>query len=170
VPVLSRKLYIVVAACSIAVNIILLYSFRREIYHFFRPDKKLSLATPAASGLDTNYSAYFSYDSVGSIAFVPITPTAQALPGQLITKPGIYKAGDQCAVLDRQGLYRFVQADLTVQHRIVYQDDLKSLLSAICWIHTHGFTDNKLDNAGRNKESMKGTHYSSLMATMMRTA
>lgn len=63
------------------------------------------------------------------------------LPGELIIRSGIYNYEGNRYSLSEEALYRFVSPEVGNSQRIVYDGDLESLLSSICWIVTHGNTD-----------------------------
>jgi len=74
---------------------------------------------------------------------LPVAGHAADLPPTLVIPPGRYRVHGKSYALKRQGLYRFLFPGHGNQQRIVYQDDVPSLLSAICWICSHGSRDNK---------------------------
>jgi len=77
------------------------------------------------------------------------------ISNQLIIKPGTYKFQDNNYSLDKEGLYRFILPGTLNMQRIVYKDDVDALLSAMCWIVSHGNSDNKKSN---NRISNKALH------------
>lgn len=153
-----KRLYLFIAICSIAVNMLLVYAYRKDIRSHFIKNKRASYGI-ANNVIDHNYSTYFCDDSTGNILFVTKKDNAQPLPEQLIIAPGIYNIDDKTVDMEREGLYRFVYTDLHAKQFIVYKHQLNSLLSAICWIHTHGENDNKLTNEQRTKKAMSGKLY-----------
>ena len=153
-----KRLYLFVAISSIAVNMLLVYAYRKDIRSRLIKNKSHPYGI-ANNVIDHNYSTYFCYDSTGNIPFVTRRDTAQPLPEQLIIAPGIYNIDDKTVNMEREGLYRFVYTDLHAKQFIVYKHQLNSLLSAICWIHTHGENDNKLTNEQRTQKAMSGKLY-----------
>ena len=72
---------------------------------------------------------------------------AANLPSTLVISPGRYRVHGRTYHLDHEGLYRFIIPGQDNQQRIVYQGDVFSLLSAICWICSHGARDNARTHA-----------------------
>jgi hypothetical protein len=68
------------------------------------------------------------------------------IPNQLVIQPDVYDFSGDCYSLNSEGLYRFLLPGKVNAQRIVYQNDLDALLSAISWITTHGNSDNKKSN------------------------
>ena len=67
------------------------------------------------------------------------------LPNDLVIEKGAYNFYNKTYDLKEEGVYRFVYPEKINQQRIVYEKDLDSLLSAICWISSHGNTDDGKD-------------------------
>ena len=65
------------------------------------------------------------------------------LPAQLIISKGKYMFSNKIYDLDKEGLYRFIHPGVTNEQRIVFENNLDSLLSSIAWIHSHGNKDDK---------------------------
>lgn len=65
----------------------------------------------------------------------------------LILPKGMYKIGDHCYSLEKEGLYRIFSFDGYQRQFIVFDNDLFALISAMSWIITHGNLDNKLEFA-----------------------
>ena len=65
------------------------------------------------------------------------------LPEDLIIKRGHYRFSGKEYLLTDEGLYRFVLPGRINLQRIVYDDDVDALLSAISWIGTHGYSDDE---------------------------
>ncbi len=68
---------------------------------------------------------------------------AEILPDQLVIKPGVYQVKGRVYNLNKEGLYRFIQPGDENLQRIVYQKDVISFVSALCWIHSHGTIDDE---------------------------
>ena len=65
------------------------------------------------------------------------------LPSQLIISKGKYMFSNKIYDLDKEGLYRFIHPGVINEQRIVFENNLDSLLSSIAWIHSHGNKDDK---------------------------
>jgi len=87
------------------------------VYHALNEDIKFINATSSDSGLQ--------------------------LPDKLIISKGVYNFFKKDYTLKEEGLYRFIYPGHINQQRIVYENDLNSLLSAICWVSSHGNSDDK---------------------------
>lgn len=86
---------------------------------------------------------------------------SQEIASQLIISPGIYNFSGNKYSLNEEGLYRFILPPRVNAQRIVYQNDLDALLSAISWIATHGNSDNKKSNSELSDKAL----YSKLFIT-----
>lgn len=78
---------------------------------------------------------------------VPVDPIieggkAAALPDDLLMAPGAYRLGDKVYALEEEGLYRILQPMCGNRQRIVFRDNLDALVSAVCWMHSHGNSNN----------------------------
>lgn len=71
------------------------------------------------------------------------TENSQSLPNSLIIKKGNYQFENKNYELRDEGLYRFIFPTKSNQQRIVFEEDIEALLSSICWIFTHGNSDDK---------------------------
>lgn len=67
-----------------------------------------------------------------------------SLPNALVIPPGNYRFLDQTYRLKKEGLYRFIDPYGENHQRIVFEQDVHALLSALAWITTHGERDNSL--------------------------
>ena len=76
------------------------------------------------------------------------------LPASLIISKGNYQFHGKTYRLDREGLYRFIFPVDENQQRIVYESNLDSLLSSICWIFSHGNIDDGEDFSYVNKKAL----------------
>ena len=74
---------------------------------------------------------------------VPPSPAGPGLPlpPTLIVPPGVYRFQGRDYDLAREGLYRFLQPPKETQQRLVYRQDVGALLSAVCWLHSHGYRE-----------------------------
>lgn len=79
-----------------------------------------------------------------------------ALPDQLVIGPGCYNIDSRCYKMEQEGLLRYLNAPKRNEQRIVYQGDVTSLLSAICWISSHGQRFDSLSNQELTAQAMKG--------------
>lgn len=66
------------------------------------------------------------------------------LPDDLIIKPGLYQFDNNSYQLTQEGLYRFMIPEKKNQQRIVYTNNISTLLSSISWLVTHGESDDGL--------------------------
>ena len=65
------------------------------------------------------------------------------LPQTLVIPPGLYRFYGHAYALKKEGLYRFMFPSREDQQRIVYRKDIEALVSALCWINTHGVRDDQ---------------------------
>lgn len=70
------------------------------------------------------------------------TDNINTLPNKLIIAPGIYEIFERTYHLKSEGLYRFLNPEISNAQRIVYKNDIDALLSSIAWIASHGNADN----------------------------
>ena len=68
------------------------------------------------------------------------------IPNELIMPAGAYNFLGSHYLLQDEGLYRFFLPGKINVQRIIYKNDLDSLLSSISWIVTHGNSDNRKSN------------------------
>jgi len=71
---------------------------------------------------------------------------ANEIPSELIIPAGTYDFLGSHYLLQDEGLYRFFLPGKINVQRIIYKNDLDSLLSSISWIVTHGNSDNRKSN------------------------
>lgn len=74
------------------------------------------------------------------------------LPNELVIEKGIYNFYNKTYDLKEEGIYRFIFPETTNQQRIVYEKNLDSLLSAICWVSSHGNIDDEKDFSEINRK------------------
>ena len=86
---------------------------------------------------------------------------SQSLPNSLIIKKGNYQFENESYELRDEGLYRFIFPTKSNQQRIVFEENIEALLSSICWIFTHGNSD---DNKSYVEIQQKALH-SKIFAT-----
>jgi len=85
-----------------------------------------------------------------------ISETAKInIPNHLIIESGTYTFIDKNYSLDKEGLYRFVLINGVNEQRIVYKNNIDSLLSAISWIVSHGNSDAQKTNIELSKKALK---------------
>lgn len=65
----------------------------------------------------------------------------QPIPEDLIIQPGTYTFGNKSFKMEKEGLYRLFEIKKSHIQRIVYKKDIWALISALCWIHSHGSRD-----------------------------
>ncbi|MBS1772877.1 MAG: hypothetical protein JST82_08450 [Bacteroidetes bacterium] len=95
------------------------------------------------SKIQGKYSCYLYNDTINDIIISTVKENTPFLPQQLIIQPGIYKAGNNAIDMRKEGLYRIIFPEKNNYQIIVYNHNLRALLSALAWIHTHGDIDNK---------------------------
>lgn len=98
--------------------------------------QKLPLSRPS---VDRPVAFYFQGENVEEVT--SSQDEGNPLPEELMIKPGLYQIYGQNYDLSKQGLYRFLNPTKENEQRIVYQDDLPALMSAIAWITSHGLAD-----------------------------
>lgn len=104
--------------------------------------------------------AYFAlFDNIEIIN--PSSTHSADLPESLVIPSGKYSFYNKTYDLKKEGLYRFVFPGKENQQRIVYQKNIDALLSGICWIYSHGNSD---DEKNYNQLTNKALH-SKLFAT-----
>jgi hypothetical protein len=82
-------------------------------------------------------------DQVTRLEPAPV-PFALPLPNTLIISPGVYSFQGNVYRLKEAGLYRFYLVGKEYQQRIIFDGNIKALLSALSWISAHGDIDNAL--------------------------
>lgn len=98
---------------------------------------------PSASrrpSIDRPIAYYFRGTEVREISSSE-SNQGETLPDELIISPNSYQTYGQIYNLDQEGLYRFLDPPNSNQQRIVYQDNIEALMSAISWIASHGLAD-----------------------------
>jgi hypothetical protein len=140
----KRRIILCIAIISIAANTFLLAMFKNDIKKMIVP-KNHSKATQVNSHIHKKYSSYQYCDTIYDITLLHQgVHEVELLSPQLIVKPGVYKIGDDVVDMRKEGLYRIIVLNNDNYQVIAYEKDLKALLSALAWIHTHGDVDNKL--------------------------
>jgi hypothetical protein len=135
---------------SIIINLCLVYLFRLEIIASLKSYKNNDFKP-----IDTRVF-YYSFDSFEEVSLKLKGNSCGELNDSLIVKPNIYKIGNSCVNLGKEGLYRILNSDGSIKHVIVFQSDLYQLLSSISWIVTHGNEHNKLDFNEKQAQATKG--------------
>jgi hypothetical protein len=73
----------------------------------------------------------------------PSAGKAANLPRRLVIPPGRYRVHGKVYDLKVEGLYRLIDPMRDNQQRIVYRKNPLALISALCWLQTHGNRDDK---------------------------
>ena len=84
----------------------------------------------------------FHLDATGVRNLQPVTGTGEDLPDALVLPPGTYTVHGRTYDATAEGLYRFLHPMHDNQQRIVYGKDTHALMSAVCWLQSHGSRDN----------------------------
>jgi hypothetical protein len=85
----------------------------------------------------------------GKSTFIP-------LPESLIVPPGAYAVFGQNYELHEEGLYRFICPMAENRQCIVFQSDVWALMSAVCWLVSHGYRDNGKTVAEKKEIARRG--------------
>ncbi len=135
---------------SVFINLLLIFANRKIIISFVR--KNLS------DQIVKNSERVFFYSfTIASEQFENGNHSeGSALGDSLIVAPKVYTIGGKNYSMTREGLYRFFGANGEIRHVIVYESNLYSLVSSICWIVTHGNADNRLKKHERKPKATKG--------------
>lgn len=72
------------------------------------------------------------------------TVKSQKLPDSLVITPGTYQINNQNFDFTKEGLYRILIVPEVNFQRIVYKNDIETLLSSLSWIDSHGTRDDDL--------------------------
>ena len=93
----------------------------------------------------SNNKSFVHYALFDKIQEVPESQSKDGknLPSQLIISKGKYMFSNKIYDLDKEGLYRFIHPGVINEQRIVFENNLDSLLSSIAWIHSHGNKDDE---------------------------
>lgn len=86
------------------------------------------------------YHAYM--DKVNDISAYDGPIQSKPLPDNLIIEPGVYFFGGKNYNMMSEGLYRLLTIGKENKQRIVFKNDIQTLISSICWIIYHGNKDN----------------------------
>ena len=97
---------------------------------------------PPSSDINTSFVYHAFLENITEIS-ISKKEKSQFLPNSLIIKKGNYQFGNKNYELVDEGLYRFVFPTKVNQQRIVFEENIDALLSSICWIFTHGNSDDK---------------------------
>ena len=81
---------------------------------------------------------------------------APPLPSSLVIPPGRYRVHGQTYSLEKEGLCRFLLPTRENQQRIVFQSDVPALISALCWMVSHGYRDNDKGYAELVRSAKRG--------------
>jgi hypothetical protein len=80
-----------------------------------------------------------------------LTVQSASLPDELIIKPGSYEFDGKVYDLTKEGLYRFIKPGQYNYQRIVFQNNVHTLMSGFAWMHIHGNRHNSLTEEELNK-------------------
>jgi hypothetical protein len=81
---------------------------------------------------------------------------APPLPSSLVIPPGRYQVHGQTYSLEKEGLCRFLLPTRENQQRIVFKNDVPALISALCWMVSHGYRDNDKGYAELVRSAKRG--------------
>jgi hypothetical protein len=88
-----------------------------------------------------NQPLAFHLCGLESCPIKPVNGPGKGLPSKLVLSPGRYTVHGKTYALSHEGLYRFFNPTLENQQRIIYKKDSFALLSAVCWVTSHGWRD-----------------------------
>lgn len=128
----SQKKRILMFAGSVIAMLIIVLCL---CFGFGKKDKNISSVTGEAIGF------YNINEIVTEVN--PVEESGKELPEDLVIKPGIYQIYGKSYSFEKQGLYRIILPEKDNQQRIVFNGDIKSLMSALAWIYSHGSFDNE---------------------------
>src|SRR3990167_1246368 len=109
-----------------------------KYYHYIK-NREVGQATAKRVSANKPIAFFFNETNINSLT--PVVQGGETLPDDLIIEPGIYKVYGNNYDLQKEGLYRFLDPTKSNQQRIVYKEDIDSLLSGISWISSHGIAD-----------------------------
>lgn len=139
----KRRIIIFITIISVVLNVCLLYTFKADIKHIIVHKKNYD---PIHSNehINSGYSSYLYCDTISDLVQIHSQQQVEPfLPSKLIITPGVYKVGSNVVDMRKEGLYRFIFPNENNYQVIVYKNNLKAVLSALAWMHTHGDVDNK---------------------------
>lgn len=113
---------------------------------------EMKLGTPPGS---TPSALHLRMAEVCSLKPVPIQG-APPLPSSLVIPPGRYRVHGQTYSLEKEGLCRFLLPTRENQQRIVFKNDVPALISALCWMVSHGYRDNDKRYAELVQDAKRG--------------
>lgn len=135
---------------SLLFNLVIIYSNRKTIIGFVRKNFSNQIVK------NSERVFYYSF-TIASEQFENGNDSKGTTIGDsLIVPPNNYTFEGKNYSLLKEGLYRFFGAKGEVRHAIVYDSNLYSLVSSICWIVTHGNADNKLKKHERKPKAVNG--------------
>lgn len=97
---------------------------------------------PPSSNINTSYVYHAFLENIKEIPSSRMEKS-QPIPNSLIIKKGNYEFGNENYELKDEGLYRFIFPTKINQQRIIFEENIDALLSSICWIFTHGNSDDE---------------------------
>lgn len=98
----------------------------------------------------------FHLDAAGVRTLEPVGGAGSDLPGTLVLPPGTYTVHGRAYDATAEGLYRFLHPMHDNQQRIVYEKDAYALMSAVCWLQSHGSRDNYKPHEDLRRIGMTG--------------
>ena len=93
---------------------------------------------------------------VAAVAPQAAETQAQELPQTLVIPPGVYRWQGRNYELTKEGLYRFLYPPKDTQQRIVFQKDTLAAVSALCWLHSHGYREDRKGYDDLKKRALTG--------------
>lgn len=136
---------------SLALNIIIVLKnmsmlvalFKNKAIYVLRSIKKIITFDKTFNDKLVNepFLYYACHTETRFLSAINQTKISEHLPDDLIIKPGNYYISGKEYDFTQEGLYRFVVPDQYNHQRIVFNNNIASLLSAIAWIISHGEID-----------------------------
>lgn len=120
---------------SLAILFLIIFGLIGGKYYYGTRNDKVT----KRQSVDRPIAFYFNMSDISNLTSV--SEEGVSLPDNLIIPPGVYKVYGNNYNLTKEGLYRFLDPTKSNQQRIVYKEDVDSLLSAVSWIASHGLAD-----------------------------
>lgn len=90
-------------------------------------------------------SAELYYLGPSSVEYLtPVPITGISTPNTLLMVPAIYGFNGPNYDCTNEGLYRYYVVNANYAQRIVYNGNLDKLMTALTWVHAHGYQDDSL--------------------------
>lgn len=138
-------------AISLVLNVVVVNKYalvdkiKYKIVRLFNNSDAKSLSKPYSEN-DNRPIVFYMIDNIMHEVNKSSLDAEKEIPYQLIMQPGSYQFLGNGYSLAKEGLYRFLLPGKVNAQRIVYENDLDALLSAISWIGTHGNSDDNKSN------------------------